>query len=81
MISLCTNTPQLNHHTNNAVQGQTHTGKYQFLSGKQFFIELTRANRSEKLQGIMACRMKLSGVLVAQHEEKQANVFILPHIT
>jgi hypothetical protein len=44
--------------THDVIQGQTLTGKFPLLNGQTFFIALNRANRSEKLQGIMAPRMR-----------------------
>jgi hypothetical protein len=52
----------LNHHTINAVQGQTPTGKYPLQSGLPFFIALTRVNRSEKLREGITFPMKQYGV-------------------
>jgi hypothetical protein len=82
MIFLSTDTQHLSRmiHSliHNVIQVQTPTGKFPFLSGLLFFIVLTRVNRSEKLQGIMACRMRQYAVLLTQHARKQVDVFILP---
>ena len=57
MIFSSTNIPKLMKMiyflTHNATQDQTLTGKYLLHSGRPLFIVLNRANRSEKLQGII----------------------------
>jgi hypothetical protein len=63
MISSCTNTQLLNSRLSNATQVQTLTGKYPLPNGLQFLIGLTRANRLEKLQGIISFPMRLCGAL------------------
>jgi hypothetical protein len=65
MISSCTNIRPIKlslYRIRNITQGQTPIGKYRLLNGRPFFIALNRANRSEKLQGIMTSRVKRSGV-------------------
>jgi hypothetical protein len=44
------------------IRDQTSIGKFPLRSGQPFFIALTKANPSEKLQGIMASRMRPLGV-------------------
>jgi len=56
--------------THNVTQVQTPIGKFWLLNGLLFFIALNRANRLEKLQGIMAYPMKLYGVFFAPHKGK-----------
>lgn len=53
MIFLSTATQPLLRLMSNDAQVQTPTGKYPLESGLVFFIALTRANHSEKLQGII----------------------------
>ena len=50
----------------NVTQVQTRIGKYPLESGLVFFIALTRANRSEKWQGIIRCPMKQYAVFFGQ---------------
>jgi len=50
----------------NATQVQTRAGKYPLQNGLVFFVVLSRANRLEKLQGIMVFRMRLYAVLFGQ---------------
>ena len=58
-------------HTHNATQVQTLIGKFLLRSGRQFFLALNKANRSEKLPGIMAYRMKQYGVFFALLESNE----------
>jgi hypothetical protein len=48
--------------TYDIIRDQTSIGKFPLRSGQPFFIALTKANPSEKLQGIMASRMRPLGV-------------------
>jgi hypothetical protein len=66
MIFLSTATQPLLRLMCNDAQVQTPTGKYPLESGLVFFIALTRANHSEKLQGIITFPMKQYAVLFGQ---------------
>lgn len=64
-------------HTHNATQVQALIGKFLFRSGRQSFLALNKVNRSEKLQEIMAYRMKQYGVffVLLESTEQVDNCF------
>jgi hypothetical protein len=58
--------------THNVIQVQKRIGKYPLESGLVFFIALTRANRSDKLQESTTFPMKPYAVFFGQLVKKHA---------